>query len=490
MASNPESSRKKEIRKEIRKSSRQEFILNEMKRLGFWPNDEDRPSLAEEHLQKQIKLSNEIRELSRKDKAFQNKDAVLKRFKKERLRKSREKQKENKEKREEERLERKAAWAKQQTKDIIYLGEKYSASLQNKTNDLETLQKNNLPKIQNVLELAKVLKTSINELRFLSYHRFVSKSSHYIRYAIPKKSGGVRKISAPQPRLKTVQRSILDELFSKLSVSEYAHGFLNQKSILTNATPHIKADLVVNMDLKDFFPTLDYKRINGLIRKLGFSDQIATVLSLICTEPVEEKVKIDGEIFYVNQGERVLPQGAPTSPMLTNVICFRLDQRMAGIARKLGFTYTRYADDMTFSGDEASRQNIKKLMWQTKAVIKDEGFNIHPKKTKIMSTGNRKEVTGIVVNEKTSIEKSKLKSFRALLYQIEKDGPVGKKWGTSSDLMGSILGFARYIYMVDPVKGKKYLAQVEAIRKKHAPKKVKPSGIKKPEGGKPWWKFW
>ena len=489
MALFSESERRKQIREEIKRTSREEFILNEMIRLGFWPRDAEKPQISKADRKKRKALRDEINELSRKYKKFQDEEAALQQHKKERMRRSREKQKVNKQKREKERLAKQAAWKEKQAKDIIYLGKKYSAGLKNKTNDAALLTKNNLPTIRYVGDLAKLLETQVSELRYLSYYRSISKISHYIQYAIPKKSGGVRNISAPLPRLKYVQRAILDKLLLKVKISEYAHGFAPDRSIVSNATPHLRADLVVNMDLKDFFSTLSYKRIWGMFRKLGFSDQIATILSLICTQPIEEKIKIDDQFFYVNNGERVLPQGAPSSPAITNIICRRLDQRMAGIGRKLGFTYTRYADDMTFSGPESSRRNLQKLLWQTKAVIRNEDFNIHPAKTRIMSKGNRQEVTGVVVNEKAGIPRKKIRAFRALLHQIEKDGPEGKKWGESPDLLASIHGFARYIYMVDPGKGKKYLAQVDAINRRYASKK---SRRRRTSGDRdrPWWKFW
>jgi len=119
---------------------------------------------------------------------------------------------------------------------------------------------------------------------------------------------------------------------------------------------------------------------------------------------------------------------------------------------------------------------------------------LHPDKTKIMRKGQRKEVTGIVVNEKPNLSKKKLKAFRALLYQIEKDGPQGKNWGDSPDVLASAEGFARYVYMVNPQKGKPLLAQMSKINKRYKPKKVikKILSQKKKGGseGKPWWKFW
>ncbi len=496
-----------QLRKEIKETSKEEFILKEMKRLGFWPDDKEQPTLAEEFINKRAELSTQIKGLTSEDKRFKNKEAVLRKYKKERMKKSREQQKLNKEKREADRLEKQQIWKAKQANDIIYLGEKYTNLLHKKESNTDLLKGNNLPAIADVKTLATHLETTLSELRYLSFHRYVSTVSHYIRYQVPKKAGGHRKIAAPMPRLKKVQRAILDKLLSKVKVSDYAHGFTENRSIVTNAKPHINQAIVVNMDLKDFFPTLDYKRVFGMFKALGFSPQQSTVLTLVCTETVEEKIKVDGAVYYVNEGERVLPQGAPTSPAITNIICRKMDQRLAGIAKKLGFTYTRYADDMTFSGPKELRSSLNKLMWQVKAVIKNEDFQLHPMKTRIMTTGARKEVTGIVVNEKASVPRKKLKAFRALLFQIEKDGPANKSWGNSPDLLASIEGFARFVYMVDPKKGSEFLARVAVINNRYKPKKTIiergiDRGIKEikkridrskkdqDQSGKPWWKIW
>jgi len=495
--------RQKEVRSGIQKMGREGFVLSEMQRLGFWPKDSDKPSVAEQVVKRRHQLSQEIRDLAKKQKRFENKEAVLKAYRKERLRKSRELQKLNKAKRADARLAKKLEWKKKQAKDIIYLGEGVSGNLHKKENNLELLAKNHLPITQDVVGLATTLSTTVNELRFLSFQRSVYKKSHYMHYTIPKKAAGLRKISAPMPRLKKVQRAILDELLIKLENSNEAHGFITKRSIVTNANPHVGAEVVINMDLKDFFPSINHNRVYGLFKYLGYSDQISTILALICTQPSGEKVKLHGEEFYINSTSRVLPQGAPTSPAITNIICRKMDARLLGIAKSLGLKYTRYADDLTFSGPASVRRDLNKLFWRVKGVVKSEGFALHPKKTKIMSNGNRKEVTGVVVNEKPAVSRKKLKAFRALLYQIEKDGPKGKHWGSGPDLMESILGYARFIYMVDPAKGKKFLAQVKAIRSKYKPKKAKlffkpkaapnPTGIPPKDKGdddKPWWKIW
>lgn len=497
--------RRKEIREEIKKSSKEEFILEEMKRLGMWPDNNGKPLLSEHLIKRRGELRREISELSKKNNRYLNRETELNKYKKERLRLSKEKQKLNKQRRKDERLAKAQSRKLAMQKDITYLGKRYSHQLHLKESDLDTLARNHLPITQDITGLSKALNISVSDLRYLSYDRKLNKVSHYQTYGIRKKSGGIRKIAAPKPRLKAAQRAILDNILSKLEPSSYAHGFTPKRSILTNALPHIGAGVVVNMDLKNFFPTIDYKRVYGFYKKLGFSPQIATVLSLICTIPEEEKIKVHGVEWNLNRGTRHLPQGAPTSPMLTNLICRRMDHRMAGIAKNLGFRYTRYADDMTFSGPASARANIKKLKWQTLSVIKDEDFVLHPDKTHIMPNGHRKEVTGIVVNNKINIPRKKLKAFRATLYQIEKDGPIGKSWGDPSvDVLSSIEGYARYIYMVNSDKGKQYLAQVKRIKNKYDPKPKKlfrkktsttntNSGNNGSNGSaskKPWWKLW
>src|SRR5262249_12338200 len=146
-----------------------------------------------------------------------------------------------------------------------------------------------------------------------------------IRFKIPKKTGGERLISAPMPRLKKAQYWILDNILRRVEVSDSAHGFLTGRSIVSNARPHVGADLIINLDLKDFFPTVSYKRVKGLFKSLGYSESAASVLGLICTEPDVEEVELDGKRYFVALTDRHLPQGAPTSPSITNILCRRLD---------------------------------------------------------------------------------------------------------------------------------------------------------------------
>ncbi|HFC92100.1 MAG TPA: RNA-directed DNA polymerase, partial [Leucothrix mucor] len=174
-----------------------------------------------------------------------------------------------------------------------------------------------------------------------------------------------------------------------------------------------------------------------------------------------QTVEMDAQRYYIHSKQRYLPQGAPTSPMISNIICRRLDARLQGLATKYGFIYTRYADDLTFSSQQTDK--IQALLNWVKVTVKEEGFVLHPDKTRIMHQGARQEVTGIVVNQSLSVNRKLLKQFRALLFQLKKDGYAGKEWGKGGSLLPTIKGFAHYVKMVNPQKGEHFLAQIAEI---------------------------
>ena len=453
----------------IRASSKDAVIREEMIRLGFWKTGSgDASEMSDEWMERRIALNQEIRDLAQKQRRYENRQAMLLDMRKARMKAAREKRAETKKRREEERQRKAELWAEKQKTDIVYLGEGVSAGL-NTAEDKPSsaLQKFGLADTVTVNALADLLQTTIDELRFLAFNREVSKTTHYKRFYLAKKTGGQRLISAPMPRLKDIQYRILNSILYKIHVHDAVHGFAPGRSIISNARPHVGQDVVINLDLKEFFPTVTYKRVKGLFRMLGYSEKVATVLGLICTEPETEEVELDGERYFVHTSERRLPQGAPTSPALTNILCFKLDKRLAGMAQSLGFTYTRYADDVTFSASGEATNNIKKLLWRTKSIVTDEGFNVHPDKTRIMRRTTRQEVTGLVVNEGLSVPRDELKNFRALLFQIEKDGIAGKSFrGSDTETLSAIRGYAHFIKMVHPEKGAKYVDQVKAILKR------------------------
>jgi retron-type reverse transcriptase len=452
---------RQELYDEIKKSSKEAFILKEMKELGFW--DSSKPQMAQELIERKIELQNELNRLSTK---ILNPEAVIKEIHKERMKAARLRREETQEKRAQAATKSAAKRAQQKEEAIGFIGHAFITSLARNESNETLLRSNNLFLIQDAKDLANKMGITLKALRFVTYTQKLSTHTHYVRFKMVKKSGGYRDISSPKPQLKRLQYWILDNILYKIAVRDEAHGFVPKRNILTNALPHVQKAVVINADLQNFFPTIDYARVKGLFKSLGFSHEIATLLALIVTEAEQKEVILDGEKLFLYTGKRYLPQGSPASPMITNLICRRLDKRLKGIATTLGFDYSRYADDMSFSSLEY--RHIHKMLFWLKKIVKEEGFALHPDKTRIMKKGSRQEVTGVVVNDKPAINRRELKKFRALLYQIEQSGLEGKSWqGKRDNLMSVIWGYANFIKMVDPAKGSRYLMQVKELLKRY-----------------------
>lgn len=456
----------------IRKTSKRDFIYNEMVRLGFWDADNPRTDVSVE-IKEIDRINKRLSVLRGEQNKLGSKDKLIKEARKKRMAESRQRQKETKEKRERERIAKAKAWAKTQKETLVFLGNDVSGGLQDKESRADQLKLNQLPVYHSSGDLAKAMGLTVNELRFLAFDRKVSKVSHYTRFALPKKTGGTRQISAPKPRLKAAQLWLYESLLKRVPIHNAAHGFVPGRSIVSNAKLHIGADVVVNLDLSNFFPTITYKRVKGLFRFLGYSESLATVIGLLCTEPEVHSVEMDGQDYHIANSERFLPQGAPTSPAITNILCRRLDERLQKLSKALGFTYSRYADDLSFSAKGKGKDQVGRLLKKVALIVEDEGFEVHPKKTRIQRRGRLQEVTGLVVNDELGVPRATLKRFRALLFQLRKDGAKGKSWGPSAELFSSMAGFANFVAMVHPAKGKALQAEVKELQGSLGPKKSK-----------------
>jgi hypothetical protein len=470
---------RQELYDRIRATSKDEVIFEEMVRLGFWPARSGIPGDPADVLHRRNELRGQLRALATEQSRLGNLEAMKLELRKRRMEESRRKQRETKERRERERQLRAEAWKERKAKEVLFLGRGVSGGLSARTADEARLGKLGLPVLATPEVLARAMGLSVGQLRALCFTRTASTTSHYVRFLLPKKTGGTRLISAPMPRLKAAQAWVLENLLKKVPVHEAAHGFREGRSIVTNARPHVGAGMVVNLDLKDFFPSVRYPRVKGLFAKLGYSEATATALALLCTEPDVEQVELDGQRWFVTQGARRLPQGAPTSPALTNILCRRLDQRLSGAARKLGFVYTRYADDLTFSAHGPGPHDAGGLLRFVRWVVGQEDFTPHPEKTRVLRRGRQQEVTGVVVNDKPGVDRQTLKRFRALLHQLEKTGPEGKRWGNSGDVIASAVGYANYVAMVDPVKGKALQTKARALEQRYGRRPVAPPRAKK-----------
>ena len=477
----------------IRESSKDQVILEEMKRMGFWGKNEKEPSLPEQLIKQESALKKELHALNEQKRKYHNKEELLKEMRIKRMAESKKKREENKKKREQQRFERAEAWRKRRAGEILYLGEMVSTGLNDAVNNLDSLVRHGLPVFTNETDLANAMGISLSALRFLAFSRKVSTVSHYRKFYLAKKSGGKRLISAPMPRLKNVQYWILENILQRIKVHPAVHGFIPQHSILTNATPHIGKDVVLNIDVKDFFPSIHFKRVKGMLQQLGYSEKIASILSLLCTEAITEEVAMDGKTYFVQKGNRALPQGAPTSPAITTILCYKMDKRLQGLADAHQCTYTRYADDVTFSSLNKGI-NMQQMVWRIKKILEDEGFAVHPDKISIMRKGACQQVTGIVVNKKLSISRQKLRQFRALLHNLEHKPGFLPAWGRNNST-AAILGYANFVKMVDPAKGTALQHQLQLLiangklSPAHAgiPPTGGPGNNGSAPGDKPWW---
>jgi len=342
-------------------------------------------------------------------------------------------------------------------------------------NRSERARDNGLPEISTPEQLAKAMGLSIPKLRQLTYHRETDTGSNYYSFTIPKRDGSPRSIFAPKRDLKAAQRWMLRQVAERLPVHSAAHGFLPDRSILTNALQHVGAHTLVKVDIRDFFPTVTWRRVRGLLRKGGLSEQAATLLSLLATEAPREVVQFRGKTLHVATGPRALPQGAPTSPALTNALCMRLDRRMSGLARLLGCRYTRYADDLTFSfchadgHTGAGRAPVGALLRGVGQILTAEGFKLHPDKTRVVRVGERQRVTGLVINQVPKgvtapgarVPRDVLRRLRAALHNREQGKP-----GKSGETLDQLSGMAAFVHMTDPARGRVLLERLAALKAK------------------------
>lgn len=285
--------------------------------------------------------------------------------------------------------------------------------------DVEQLKLYDLPVWKTEADLAADLGLTLGELHHFSTHKFRERVCHYITFRLPKNKGGERLIMAPKRKLKAIQRKLLKQVLNKLPVPKQAHGFVRGRSVKSGAEAHVGKAVVVKMDLANFFGTVTYPRVRGFFIALGYSYSVATTLAVLCTECERQRVVLDQDIFHAPVGERHCVQGAPTSPAICNQIARRLDHRLQGLAKKLGFAYTRYADDLTFSGDEVDK--VKSLLGLARKIILSEGFELRADKTKVLHQGGGQKVTGVTVNQVLGLSRKERRQIRALLHRLQNE---------------------------------------------------------------------
>ncbi len=338
--------------------------------------------------------------------------------------------------------------------DIVFLGRGVSGGLHDRQSDADKLRQSGLPLLATPAEVAEALGTGIPRLRWLAFHNEAATRTHYVRFQVPKKSGGTRELAAPHRSLARCQQWILRNVLDKLPQHDAAHGFVRGRSTVTGATVHAGSEVVMNLDLQDFFPTISFRRVRGAFRQLGYSPAVATIFALLCTESPRETVQYDGTTYHVATGQRRLPQGACTSPGISNLVSRRMDSRLNGISDKLGWQYTRYADDLTFSASGEAVKLAAYLMARIRHISQDEGFRVNEKKTRLQSRNRAQSVTGIVVNQRPGVPRKTVRRLRAILHRAKTEGLASQNRDDHPNFEGWVRGMVAYIAMVNPNQAK------------------------------------
>lgn len=241
-----------------------------------------------------------------------------------------------------------------------------------------------------------------------NFTRVDVRRSSYREFHIPKKSGGTRTITAPDGRLKDIMRTISFMLNNLYDAPEEAKAFIPGRSIVDNAKLHINKNYVLNIDLSDFFTSITAYMVERSLTDIGIPPVVSQTMASICTYPTIDKGKL----------MNVLPQGAPCSPVLSNICASKMDARLRGLAKRFGVTYSRYADDMTFSSNHNVYQEDSDFMMELAKIIEECKFNLNHQKTRLQKRGNRQEVTGITVSEKTNVSRKFTKNLRSDIHRL------------------------------------------------------------------------
>ncbi|WP_197530632.1 reverse transcriptase family protein [Bythopirellula polymerisocia] len=335
-----------------------------------------------------------------------------------------------------------------------------------------------LPSICTIKELADLLSITVSELNWFAdlklfeYKRNRGALRHYRYRPVTKRFGRIRLIEAPKPRLKVIQTLILSTILNNVPPHTAAHGFRRGRSIKTFAEPHTDKMAVLKIDLSDFFPSISIARVQSLFRALGYPELVADTLAGLCSNAtpldVWDSPKVDSPAKNIRQVRWLyanphLPQGAPTSPTLANLCAYRLDCRLSALAESVGAVYTRYADDLAFSGDDSFARVAKRFQIHVCATAMEEGFRVHHRKTRIMRRGVRQRIAGLVVNKHLNLARNDIDRLKAILTNCIRFGAHTQNRSEQDDFRAHLYGRVAFVESINPRKGSKLRQLLEQV---------------------------
>jgi RNA-directed DNA polymerase len=336
-----------------------------------------------------------------------------------------------------------------------------------------------VPAIESIGALADWLGLTSSELLWFADLRGLGCRSdrgrlrHYHYRTLDKQDGNIRLIELPKPRLKQLQRQILASILERIPPHPSVHGFVKKRSIKTFVAPHVGQPIILRMDLREFFPSFRAARIQALFRTIGYPETVADLLGGICTNTVPrdvwKKPTLDVDPCRWREAGTVyskphLPQGAPTSPALANLCAYRMDCRLAGLAKSVGAQYTRYADDLAFSGGEAFERRIERFATHVAAILIEEGFMVHYRKTRVMRQGVRQHLVGLVTNQHMNIMRPDFDRLKATLTNCVRLGPESQNRDAHPHFRLCLEGRVGFVEMINPNRGKRLRAILNQIK--------------------------
>jgi retron-type reverse transcriptase len=280
-------------------------------------------------------------------------------------------------------------------------------------------------------------------------------------------------LEAPKPRLKGLQRKVLSGILEKVPGHPAAHGFIKGRSIKTFIAPHTGQRVVLRMDVKDFFASFAAARIQAFFQTIGYPEPVARLLRGICTNAVPRDVwrrpPLDIDPQQIQEARALyarphLPQGSPASPALANLCLYRIDCRLAGLAKSAGAEYTRYADDLAFSGDSAFERCAERFSTHVAAILLEEGFRAHHRKTRIMRQGVRQHLAGLVINERMNIMRPDFDRLKATLTNCVRLGMESQNRSGCSDFRSHLEGHVAFVETIHPARGSRLRAILNRIQ--------------------------
>ncbi len=322
-----------------------------------------------------------------------------------------------------------------------------------------------LPQATDFRALAEVLELHPDDLGWFTDPRCRTEHYHY-RWHEKGKGRGRRLIEIPKPLLKQTQRTLLAKVVEKIPPHESSCGFQKERSIFDFVAPHCQKRFVLKVDLEDFFPSITPARVVRLFMTAGYPEYVAVVLATLASNAVPSEVLDESGLSIQAQAKLLrhhLPQGAPSSPALANLCAFRLDCRLSGLARAAGAVYTRYADDLLFSGGDDFRRGARKFYIAALAVIIDEGFKANLRKTRFMQASQRQHAAGLILNEKPNVKREEYDQLKAILHNCVREGWQSQNLNKHPEFRSHLEGRLGWVSASNSARGEKLRAVFEKI---------------------------